>query len=236
VNAPDVTGVLFQSRIEIARILRELARDEALVSAAVGQGQQLFLTRVLHVDPNGEFFVIAYCEQRQANHALLQEPFVAFRANRGFWRLEFTALAPTETVFDGIAGVRFSLPGSLVQSQRREHPRLPVPPDVSLRCIADAAGVASFEARIIDISRGGMGGMIYGGGVQLSPGTVLRGCRIVTPAGEAVVVDLEVRYTVPLAQPVGRFALRAGVRFIGEQEQIGKLLETFVTELDEPGS
>jgi len=235
VNSSNATGVLFRSRTEITRILKELAHDDAVLSAAVGDEEQLFLTRVLHVDPGGEVFVSAYSQEKQVNNALLKEQSVAFRANKGFWRIEFTAPGPTETVVDGIAAVRFALPQALVQSHRREHPRFRVPSDVSLRCIADAAGVASFEARIVDISRSGIGGMIYDPGFQLSPGTVLKGCRIVIPTGEAIVVDLEVRYTVSLVQPDGGLAQRSGVRFIGEPEGIDKLLKTFVIEFGEGG-
>jgi hypothetical protein len=90
--------------------------------------------------------------------------------------------------------------------------------------------VASFEARIVDISRGGMGGMIHDPGVKLSPGTVLKGCRIVIPGAEAVVADLEVRYSVPVFQPDGSLAQRTGVKFLGDPIGLDALLKKFVIE------
>ena len=97
--------------------------------------------------------------------------------------IEFVATVPSETVFDGAPAVRFAVPQSLVRSQRREHPRFNVPSDASLRCIADSAGVAPFEARIVDVSQGGLGDMIYDPGVRLASGTsstrvMPAGCRM----------------------------------------------------------
>jgi len=112
-----------------------------------------------------------------------------------------------------------------IPSNRREHPRFKIPPNVPLRCIADCTGVASFEAQIVDISRGGIGGMIYDRGVRLSPGTVLKGCRLVIPGGETILVDLEVRNTRSIVQSDGGLALCSGVRFLDEPKGIDALLK-----------
>jgi c-di-GMP-binding flagellar brake protein YcgR len=230
VNTETADGVLFRSRIEIARILGELARDAVVLAAEFGAGGQLFLSRVLRVVPDEQFLVVAYGQDKQVNNALLREMAVRFRANSGAWRIEFSVREPAETLFEGRGAIRFAFPEALLRSRRREHPRLRVPEDASLRCIADCAGVASFEARIVDISRGGLGGMIHDPGVRLSPGTVLRGCRIVLPGTESVVADLEVRYSIPFAQPDGSLAQRTGVKFLGEPRGLDALLEKFVIE------
>ncbi len=232
-DASRTTGVLFRSHIEITRILRQLTRDRAVLSAELGDPGQLFLTRLLHVDPGGEFFVLAYGDERQANIALLEQASVVFRAGDKRGYIEFAAAAPSETVFDGNPAVRFAIPRALVRSQRREHPRFRVPSDASLRCIADSAGVAPFEARIVDVSRGGMGDMIYDPDVRLAPGTVLRGCKIMISGDKPIVADLEVRYTVSIVQADGRLAQRSGVKFLGEPKGIDALLNRFVIEFDE---
>lgn len=234
-DASRATGVLFRSRIEITRILSRLARDRAVLSAQVGDAGQLFLTRLLHVDPSGEFFVLAYSEERRANIALLQQAAVVFRASDKRGRIEFVASAPSETVFDGSPAVRFEVPQALVRSQHRQHPRFKVSSDASLRCIADGAGYAPFEARIVDISRGGIGGMIYDPGVRLAPGSVLRGCKIIIAGSKPIVADLEVRYTDSIVQPDGSLARRSGVKFLGEPKGLGALLDKFVIEFDEDG-
>lgn len=229
------SGVLYRSRMEIARILADLARDNAILSTDVEHGESLFLTRILHVDPGQEFFVVAYGDERAANAALLGKEVVTFLASHPRFRIEFTASHPVDTLFQGRSAVKMSLPDVLVEQQRRQHRRYPVPADVSLRCVADSAGVVPFEARIADISRGGLGAMVYDAGIQLPPGTILRRSRVIIPGHEAVEVDLEVRYSKPIALPDGTWANRAGVRFVSSEDRIDDLLRVFVTDLDDAG-
>lgn len=234
-DASRATGALFRSRIEITQILRGLARDHAVLTAEVGQAKQLFLSRLLHVDEGGEFFFVAYSEERPANAALLEQASVVFRTNDKRGRIEFAASAPSETFLDAVPAVRFALPQVLVRSQDREYPRFRVPADSSLRCIADGAGFAPFEARIIDISRGGLGGMIYDPHITLAPGTVLRGCRIMMGGIKPIVADLEVRYTESILQPDGSLARRSGVKFLGKPKGIGALIRRFIIEFGADG-
>jgi c-di-GMP-binding flagellar brake protein YcgR len=229
-DAARAAGTLFRSRIEITRILRQLSRDRAVLSAQVGEDAQLFLTRLLQVDAAGEYFIVGYSDERHANAELLEQASVVFRASDKRGRIEFAAAAPLETVFEREPAVRFALPQALLRSQQRAHPRFNVPADASLRCIADSAGFAPFEARIVDISRGGMGGMIYEPGIRLAPGTVLRECKIMMSGVKPVVADLEVRYTATVVQADGSLAQRSGVKFLGEPKGIDALLKRFVIE------
>jgi c-di-GMP-binding flagellar brake protein YcgR len=224
------TAVLFRSHIEITRILRNLARDEAVLTAEFGDPEQLFMTRLLDIDAEGAFFVVAYSQERRANRALLEQSSVVFRANDKRGRIEFTVARPTETVFAGAPAIRFAVPPLLIRSQRREHPRFSVPADVSLRCIADSTGVASFEARIVDVSRGGMGGMVHDSEVMLTPGTVLKDCKIMLAGSDPIIADLEVCYTVSSRLPDGSVARRSGVKFLSVPKGWDALLNRFVIE------
>ena len=53
------TGVLVRSRTEIAHVLEELARDGSVLCAEL-EGEQLFMSRVLHVDAEQGCFFIGY--------------------------------------------------------------------------------------------------------------------------------------------------------------------------------
>jgi len=225
------TGVLFRSRTEIDRILQTLLRDGTVVATDLEQGERLFLSRLLCVDPNGEFLVIAYSQDKIANSTLLAQASVTFHASDKGAHMEFRAFGPSETLFGGAAAIRFAFPQALVCSQRREHARIPVPSDVSLRCVADSTGAAPFEARIIDISLGGVGGMVYDAKIRLPAGTVLKDCKIVAPHGEAILVDLEVRYTVAVLRSDGGLASRSGVRFLSRPAGIEALINVFVRDL-----
>ena len=234
-TAPPIAGptaMLFRSHMEIERILRMLVRDRTLVAADVGGGETLYLTRLLHVDPDKEAMVIACSEQTTANELLLAMPRIAFRANHRRAHIEFECAGPSVTRFKGAVAIRLAFPPALTWSQRREHLRISVPSKLSLRCVADSTGVIPFEARIVDISLGGMGGIIYDARIKLEVGAVLRDCKIVMPGGDAILVDFEVRYTAPIAEPEGRAACRSGVRFLNRPKGIKALINLFVRDLD----
>ena len=225
------TSVLLRSQMEIARVLRELAKERSVVCTDVEGGERLYISRVIHVDPDQVFFTLAYSDEKSANAALLEQPAVVFRAQHRGARVEFSANAPQDIVIDGKAQVRCDFPDALIEYQQREHPRYPVMDDVSLRCVADSAGFAPFEARIADISLGGIGAMTYDNDIKLQPGTVLKGCLVVIPGREAVKVDIEVRYSKTAVLPGGGLINRAGVRFLRTDNKIRALVSNFVVEL-----
>lgn len=228
---PLPENVLYRSRIEIYRILQALEGERSSLSAEIGDGR-IFVSHVLSVDPAASHFVIAYCANKSLNNALFGLPVLEFTANHRGAQLVFQVSNPSDTQFDGRPAIQFAFPQSLILHHRREQPRIPVPKDISLRCVADEGNAISFEARITDISLDGMGGMLYDSGIMLTAGTVLKCCRIITPRGEAIVADLEVRYTATITLPDGTLAHRAGVRFMQRPEQIEALINMFVRDLD----
>lgn len=228
---PLPENVLYRSRIEIYRILQALMNERSSLSAEIGNYQQ-FVSHILSVEPATGHFAVAYCANKSLNRVLFDLPALEFTAGYRDAHLVFQVSAPSDAQFGGQPALQFAFPQSLILYHRREHPRIPVPADVSLRCVADEEGVISFEARIIDISLDGMGGMLYDSSIMLTAGTMLKGCRIITPGGEAIIADLEVRYVATITLPDGTLAHRAGVRFIQRPEQIEALIGLFVRDLD----
>ena len=226
----QTTAILFRSRIEIGRILDALVASRSTVSADL-DGERLFLTRLLCVDPDREFFAIAYSEQKSANAGALEQSSLTLHATHEGARIEFSAANPTDTLIQDEAAIRLEFPVVLVRFQRRQYPRYALSTDVSLRCVADSRGFAPFEARIADISRGGLGVMIYDPDIHLPPGTVLRDCRIMIPQRESVITDLQVRYTRPVVLGDGSRVNRSGLQFLQKTDELEALIRVFVVDL-----
>lgn len=224
-------NVLYRSHIEICRILDVLAKDHTSISAAIAGGW-IFVSHILFVDQNAGHFIVSYGANKQINNRLLELPSLSFTANHNGTYFEFEVSKPVETQIEGELAVQFALPDSLILGNRREHPRIPVPPEASLRCIADEAGFAPFESHISDISHDGLGGLIYDPDINLEPGTVLKKCRIIIPSGNAVVADLEVRNVKVITLPDGTLANRVGFRFIQRPDEITELINYFIQDLD----
>jgi len=238
-------NMLYRSRIEICRVLQALAKEHCSIYAEIGNSWT-FISKIIFVDPHKGCFAVSYCANKLLNKKLLKLPSLTFTASYQDTHLEFECLNPIETLFENQPAIQLAMPETLISSNRREHPRIPTSGVSTLRCIteapvsavsslccvAEASGVISFESRISDVSRDGLGCMLYDCDIRLDPGTVLKGCRIFVPNGKAVVADLELRNTTTVNLPDGTLAHRVGLRFIQRPDKIATLINFFNQELD----
>ena len=192
-----------------------------------------FSSHIVHVDSETGHFAIAYCAHKQINAMVLKSPSVEFTAtdSRGL-HFTFEATAPEEARIGEISAIRFDMPKALLMHNRREHPRVFVTGEASLRCIADADGFIPFESHVTDISHDGLGCLIYDPDINLETGNILKGCRVILPNGEAVDADLELRFVAAATLPDGTTANRAGFRFVHQPEKLAKLVNFFIQDLD----
>lgn len=228
---PKSENVLYRSRIDICRILQSLGTEQCTISGDMGNSR-FFISHILFIDPQEEYFLVGYSANKAINAELFKLPALSFTAKYRESQFAFEVTSPTETQYDGQLVVRFDIPSSLINYHRSEQPRINVPAEVSLRCIADAQGFIPFESHITDISHDGLGGIIYDPDIQVDPGTVLKGCRIICPNAKAVVADLEVRYVRVVTLPDGSTANRAGFRFIQSPHEVDELINLFIQDLD----
>ncbi|MFZ2302231.1 MAG: flagellar regulator YcgR PilZN domain-containing protein [Gallionella sp.] len=224
-------NVLYRSRIEICRILRTLAKSRNSIFSEIGGGWT-FVSHILFVDSRKGYFVISYCANKLLNSKLLELRSLKFTANNQDAHFMFGVSNPAETRFKSQPAIQFALPDTLILYHRREYPRLPISAEASLRCIADAGGIAPFESHITDITHDGFGCILYDRDIKLEPGAVLKGCRVIIPGGKAVVADLELRYIMTIPLPDGTLVNRAGLRFIQKPNEIAELINFFIRNLD----
>ena len=220
-----------RSGTEISIALRAICAASETLSASLPPDDTLFLSRLLHVDPEAGSIVIAWSTSKDANLAILAARRVAFGCSHEGVHYEFLATGPHETGHGGQPGIQFAFPDSLLVLHRRADRRYAVPPQMPLSCEISLGPIA-FDAKIVDISLNGVGAIVYDASIRLETGMTLRRTRIIQPRGRPVVVDLEVRHISRIILPDGRAAHRAGCRFIGAAGEIESLIRFFVTELD----
>lgn len=229
---PD--NLLFRSHIEIARIMQVLAQEKCKVSAEIKNGHP-FASFMISANLAADRFAISYSPHKTINTMVLSSPEVEFTAtDREGLNFTFTGTAPEEIQIGGEPAIQFAMPKSLLIHNRREHPRIPVPAELSLRCIADEGGFIPFESHITDISHDGLGCLIYDMDINLDDGALLHGCRIMVPGGDAVVADMELRHVTTIPQPDGTLAHRAGFRFVEKPADLAKAIGLFIQDLDKP--
>ena len=117
-------------------------------------------------------------------------------------------------------------------SEKRRHPRVPVPQRVPLRCEI-RLGKLSFEATVVDISMGGIGMLVYDAAIHIDPGTRIRGARILHAQRAPLAVELEIRHVTRIVLPAGGPANRAGCRIFGAAQDIEALVQLFLAGMGE---
>ena len=214
---------------EIARVLNSLVmRGEPLV-CDLGGGKLLFRSRLRFVDPARTCIIIELSADEAANRALLARPRATFHAEPGGWRVEFAAADPKPTsAHEGAPGIRLRFPEVVAGHRRRENERAATPPQQELRCVVDEGGVMSFDGTMTNVSKGGIGFLQYDPTISLEPGTVLKGCRIDSPSGASIVVDMEVRYSQLMTLADGRQLQSSGCRFVNlSAEETARIEQLF---------
>ena len=222
---PGPSSHLLRSGAQIGRLLDALVARHETVTAELPSGGEPFRSHLIHADPAAKFIVIAMAASESANAALLAVPRVTLVSATGNWHVQFVAVKPREVMYEGTPAIRLRYPGFLAVQQRRQHPRVDVPPAVSLHCVADAGGITPFDARIVDISLGGIGVLLHPSDITLEPGTVLVGCRIEVAGRDPVTIDLEVHYSEVLTVPDASRARRTGFRFVNASDEVKKLVD-----------
>jgi len=227
---PD--NLLFHSHIEISRILQMLAHERCHIEAEVGEHLS-FNAFLLALDLPHARFTTTFSPNKEANAALLScsDPLEFTATDSHGLLYSFEASGSEESQIDGQPAIHFNLPKWVLLHNRREQIRFSTA-DLSLRCVADAAGFMPFESHITDVSHDGLGVLIYDTSIHLEPGCVLQGSRIITPSGEAVVADLELRHINRIQLADGTSANRAGFRFIQRPDEIADVIACFIQDLD----
>ena len=130
-NAPP-ENVLYLSRIEICRILQDLSEKHISIIAEIGTSWT-FVSHVLLVDTDEEYFVISYCANKLLNNKVLELPALKFTSSYQDAHLVFECSGPAETLYDGQPAIQYAIPRALTYYHRREYPRIRIPEEISLR-------------------------------------------------------------------------------------------------------
>jgi c-di-GMP-binding flagellar brake protein YcgR len=216
---------LLRSRIEIQRVLDALITRRQVVTAEIPGNTDPFTAQIVGADARWGFITVTAAADESANKALLARASVTFVSTPDDWHIEFVATGPGKVMHEGIPAIRLRYPEILAIQQRRQHDRHEVTSTVLLRCVADAGGIMPFEAKIRNISLGGISALFYAGDITLEPGTVLVGSRIEVPGLDPVNVDLEVRYSEVVTLPDGSRGHTSGFRFINPPDGLNELID-----------
>ena len=230
-DAKQATHVLLRSRIEIVKLLEAAGDAGVQVVACLRDNKGLFISRLLGLSSDKNHLLIGYSDNKAANNQILAAGGVTLWVNYKSSYVEFLACHAVED-FEAGTMICFDIPDALFIQQRRSYHRIALIPGVPLTCLADGDGIMPFSAKVIDVGIGGLGAMVYSKSIKLTPGTLLKGCRITLPDLSQTTVDISIRQVGEIALFEGAPAYRAGCSFVGSRDVIESLVKVFMLDME----
>ena len=217
----DETKFRVESRVEIAYILRSLAKSGALVTAYFNGGREFVVTAVLSVDAERRILILDSGAKNETNQRLLRSQDLSLVSTQDGIKVQFATDAAQAATFEGRPAFRVAFPDSLLKLQRREFYRMPTPVLHPIKCEVPAAQGQRVELAVADISLGGVCLVGEVNGAPLEIGTLLEGCKILLPDAAALATDICVRNSYLVTLKNGQKSRRSGCEFLrlgGQQE------------------
>jgi flagellar brake protein len=215
-QSDDYAKYLLRGHREIQQVLQGLVESRTLVSANIAPGQQSFLTAVIQVDD--ENILIDASPDELINQKVGTAERLVCAGHVDKIRVQFALESPARFNMDGHPGFRAALPTEVLRLQRREFYRLQTPVTHTINClipVIQADGKrASVEARVLDISAGGVAVVVPPEGLQFSTNTEFTDCQLTLPGVGSIPVRLRVRNLFRLTNRNGIEMLRAGCEFV----------------------
>lgn len=231
----DESRFLLRARVEIVYVIRNLIRSGALVKVHCGGGPDFLLTSLLEVDADAGRFAFEASGSESVNRRVLDAGRLSFHTAQDKVRIHFrTGRASRGTVGRHDAFL-VALPDELLRLQRREYFRVTTPLANPVSCIVplpEGNGPKSVEARLQDISLGGVGLILGSEGPGLEVRHEYPNCRLMLPDVGNVVTTLEIRHESTLTLLNGKTQRRYGCMFARPSSAAVSLVQRYILKLE----
>jgi len=231
----DESQYLLHSRLDIAHVLRDIARAKALARVHFGSVGRTLLTPLLAVDNDLGELVFDRAGSEDTDHGILRAHKLLFYCVHDKVKVRF-ATGPARLI-EGHAGAAFavSLPASMLRLQRREHYRVLLPVARSITCtvpVDEQDGVRRVDARLHDLSQGGVALIAAPGELPPRPGALYPHCRIVLPECGNLIVGLKVNHIIELTLLNAKTVLKLGCEFVRPSASALALVQRYLFKLE----
>jgi c-di-GMP-binding flagellar brake protein YcgR len=213
-QSDDFEQYLLHERREIAYILRQLAAHRCMITAYLENGSRFLMTSVLSVsDDDRQIYLDLGSDEALNNEAVNTNSLMCLTQLEKV-KVQFSITRPRLANFGKYSALLAGTPETLLRLQRREYYRLTAPIAHSLICRIPARGSSSrVEARVIDISGGGVAVIVPPKDMNLSADEKYMDCRLDLPEFGPVTTTLRVRNIFRITNRSGTDMLRAGCQF-----------------------
>jgi len=231
----DESQFLLHARIDIAYVLREIARTRTLASVHFGARQQTLLTPIIAVDAAAGEIVFDRSGTDDVNHNLMRAHKLLFVSSQDKVKIRFST-GPARVV-ERPEGPAFAVafPDAMLRLQRREFYRVLAPVARPVKCvlpIEEQDGTRYAETRLHDISQGGVSLIAAPGELPNELGTRYPNCRIELPDVGNMIVTLAICHLIETTLLNGKTAVKAGCEFVRPSGSALALVQRYMMKLE----
>lgn len=226
----DSSEYLLRSSVEVAFVLKALAKKHTAVSAYYGATADFATTSILQVDTAAGLLYLDLGPDQTANQALLSAQHVSCVTSHDKVKVQFDLGRLERVIHEGRGAFRARLPDKLLKLQRRNYYRLSVPYNQTIKCTIPLPDQMPVQVEIMDISIGGIGIIGYTPDIPLQPGMVYENCSLNLPGFGLVITSLQVRTSFDFMLRSGVHTQRAGCRFLDLSPQTESLIQRYILE------
>lgn len=199
---------------EIAFLLRQIAAQRTLLTIYYGNSGAQCLSSVIDAPSGANYAIFDLPRDPAIRNLLLAQDELICLTQLDRVKVQFPLNGPfVEVAHDGLPALRTAIPGTLLRLQRREFYRLVPPASDDLACQIPLEGGRLLEARVLDISGGGLAVMTQVDLDTFKPGAEFFNCQVRLPGFGVLTTRLTVRNLFRTTLRSGAEQLRVGCQF-----------------------
>ncbi|QID17317.1 flagellar brake protein [Nitrogeniibacter mangrovi] len=233
-QSDDFAQYLLRDSVEIEQVLRNLIRRRAMVTAYINGSRDFMLTTVLEVD-HGRLLLDMPADTSQQRRAENAEALICITQLDSV-KIQFPLAGVDRIEHDGRPALVADIPDRLLRLQRREYFRLTAPVSHSLVCQIPVPGESgppsTYEARVLDISGGGVAIVVPPEGIEFKPDTEFTSCQIQLPETGTITAKLRIRSVFRVTNRNGISMLRAGCEFVDLSDKVASLIHKYILKVE----
>ena len=217
-NPDSFPSYQIRNRRELLHLMNSMVAKRALVTAYIDGGPFSFVTALLAVTVDGDSIILDASPDEKLNDRATQAEELLCTTRLDGVRVQFSTGTPDRFPHDGYSALRCPFPELAIRLQRREYYRLPVPMSNPVSCtilITDEDGSKRpVEARVVDISAGGIGITVPTGTMDMKVGMDFPECHLAIPESGMLQVGLRIRNYFVTTNRSGIEVARVGCEFV----------------------
>lgn len=233
-QAEDHSRYVLREKREVAFVLKQIAARRCVISAYYGNTGSFLTSSVVAVDEAAGTLLLDLGRDEEVNAEALKSGSLVCITQLDKVKIQFPFEQLKRTLYEGFPALVAPLPKSLLRLQRREYYRLTTPVADTVICAIplDEDGPRTVEAKVLDISGGGVAVLVPPSTDGFQPDTQYHKCRLELPEFGIVEASLRIRNVFRFTNPKGVEMLRAGCQFSDLPTSMANAIQRYILKVE----